>query len=175
MGTERIRRVVDGFKLFASHEVGAATQVDVHAVLEQSITLAGGALSPGIQLVRELQPVPPVWASEHGLGQIFLNLLINAAQALESRPAGPRIRVATGLSPDGQVWVEIQDNGPGIAPQHMKRLFEPFFTTKPAGKGAGLGLSICHGLITSFGGDIRVSSTPGQGTAFRVLLRHSEG
>lgn len=174
MGTERIRRVVQDVKLFAAREPQHVGPVDVRAVLEEAVTLASHSLGPRTQLVRALEPVPLVWATEHRLIQVFLNLLINAAQALESCTAEPRIRLATGLHEDGRVRVEIQDNGPGIAPQHMQHLFEPFFTTKPAGVGTGLGLSICHGIITALGGEILAESRPGQGATFRVLLPQAQ-
>jgi signal transduction histidine kinase len=101
---------------------------------------------------------------------VLLNLLINALHAVESGPAEPRIRVATGVQEDGRVKVEVQDNGRGIAPEHLGRIFEPFFTTKPVGVGTGLGLFICHGIISGFGGELSVESQPGQGATFRVLL-----
>jgi two-component system, NtrC family, sensor kinase len=174
MGTERIRRVVQDVKLFATREPLHAGAVDLRTVLEEAITLASHSLVPRIQLVRALEPVPAVWATEHRLIQVFLNLLINAAQALECGTAEPRIHLATGLHEDGRVRVEIQDNGPGIASQHLQHLFEPFFTTKPAGVGTGLGLSICQGIVTGLGGEILVESSPGQGATFRVLLPQAQ-
>jgi signal transduction histidine kinase len=102
---------------------------------------------------------------------VFLNLLINAGQALRGSGPQPTLRLVTRLEADGQVVTEVQDNGPGIAPEHLPRIFEPFFTTKPVGEGTGLGLSICHGIVSALGGTITVESTPGGGTTFRVLLR----
>jgi signal transduction histidine kinase len=168
-GAERIGRIVQDVRLFARMEEPEREPVDVRMVVEQSISMAGQALRPGIQVVKELQEVPLVSGSEHGLGQVFLNLIVNAAQALGSAVPAPCIRVGTWRAED-QVVVEVRDNGCGIAPEHLGRLFEPFFTTKPVGTGTGLGLSICHGIVTRLGGDITVDSTLGQGTAFRVLL-----
>jgi signal transduction histidine kinase len=170
LGCERIRRLVHDVRLFARMGGGPTScLVDVRAALEEALAISSTSLPPSVQLTLELRPVPPVMADPHGLSQVFLNLLVNAAQALEGT-APPRIRVATGVHPDGRVLVEIQDNGQGILPEHLDRIFEPFFTTKPVGVGTGLGLSICHGIISSLGGELSVESQPGQGATFRVLL-----
>ena len=132
--------------------------------------MANLAQVPGLQVEKELCPVPSLLVDEHGLGQVCLNLLINALHAVAKGPSAPRIRVATGLHEDGRVRVEIQDNGRGISPEHLGRIFEPFFTTKPPGVGTGLGLFICHGIVTGFGGELSVESPHGQGATFRVLL-----
>jgi signal transduction histidine kinase len=131
--------------------------------------MAGEALRSGIRVVRDFQEVPLVLGSDHGLGQVFLNLIINATHALAGRPE-PSLHVGLRQGEDGRVEVEVRDNGCGISPEHLGRLFEPFFTTKPVGTGTGLGLSICHGIVTRLGGDITVDSVLGRGTAFRVLL-----
>jgi len=105
------------------------------------------------------------------IGQVLLNLLINALQAIEGsgRQEGGRIEVEGRLIGP---WVEIsvRDNGPGIKPEHRERLFDPFFTTKPVGEGTGLGLAICHGIISGHGGRIEVESRQGEGSCFRILL-----
>jgi signal transduction histidine kinase len=168
-GAERIQHIVRDVTQFARTNQVPQVPVDVRGVLEEALTVA--RLDPAFTVVRELGEVPPVWASPHSLGQVFLNLLINAGQALRDAGAQPTLRVGTHLAADGRVVVEVQDNGPGIAPEHLPRIFEPFFTTKPMGEGTGLGLSICHGIIAALGGSITVESTLGQGTTFRVLLR----
>ena len=100
------------------------------------------------------------------LNQVFLNLLINAAQAIESHGI---ITIRTGQ--EGQnVWVEIEDTGKGIKPEHLDRIFDPFFTTKPVGSGTGLGLSMSYGIVQKHGGSIEVKSEVGKGTVFRVVL-----
>jgi signal transduction histidine kinase len=168
-GCERIHRLVRDVRGF-SRTGSPPVPVDIEGVLEEAIAMANLAREPGLRIERELSPVPPILAEAHGLGQVFLNLLINALHAVAKRPAEPRIRVATGLQGDDRVWVEVQDNGCGIPPEHLSRIFEPFFTTKPPGVGTGLGLFICHGIITGFGGELSVQSQPGQGTTFRILL-----
>jgi signal transduction histidine kinase len=171
LGCERIQRLVQDVRLFARMG-GAGTRgpVDVCATVAESLAMARCSIGQDIRLVTELQPVPPVLADAHGLGQVFLNLLVNAAHALEGASQTPCIRVSTGVHEDGRVKVEVQDNGRGILPEHLGRIFEPFFTTKPVGVGTGLGLSICHGIISGLGGELTVESQPGQGATFRVLL-----
>jgi two-component system NtrC family sensor kinase len=169
-GAERIRRIVQNIKQFSRLDEAPRTRVDVHAVLEHALVEASPLLGPDVQLVRNFQAVPAVYASENGLQQVFLGLLANAAQALKESPQPPRLRVATYLQEDGRVAAEVQDNGKGIAPEHLSRIFEPFFTTKRLGSGTGLGLSVCYGLVIGLGGDITVDSSPGQGATFRVLL-----
>ena len=120
--------------------------------------------------MKAYQQVPSVDASEARLGQVFLNLLVNAAQALpEGRADQNEIRVAI-TSDHEHVRIAISDTGPGIDPTAMKRLFTPFYTTKPPGIGTGLGLSICHRLVTTFGGRIEVANNPDRGATFTVLL-----
>ena len=112
-----------------------------------------------------------VEANEARLGQVFLNLVVNAAQAIaEGRTEDNEIRISTSADPGCGVAVEIADTGPGMSAAMLGRLFTPFFTTKPVGMGTGLGLSICHRLITGFGGSIDVTSELGKGTTFRIVL-----
>jgi two-component system NtrC family sensor kinase len=169
-GCERIQRLVQDVRVFARVGSTSSTSVDVGAVMEEALAMASLAQVPGLRILRDLRPVPPAVGDEHGLGQVFLNLFINAAQAVQGGPSEPFIRMATSLHPDGRVRMEVQDNGHGILPENLSRIFEPFFTTKPVGVGTGLGLSICHGIISGLGGELSVESRPGQGTTFHVLL-----
>jgi CheY-like chemotaxis protein len=115
--------------------------------------------------------VSPVLGDEGRLGQVFLNLLLNAAQSIpEGAAESNEIRVTTRPDPDGGARIEVSDTGVGIDAQHLARIFDPFFTTKELGVGTGLGLSICHGVVTDLGGRIDVESVPGRGTTFRVIL-----
>src|ERR1019366_3468677 len=123
------------------------------------------------RLVKEYGDVPLVLATEARLGQVFLNILVNAAQALEVGDAAENvIRVRAATERDGQVVVQVSDTGPGIPPDILDRIFDPFFTTKPVGLGTGLGLWICQGIVTSLGGEITAESRPGEGATFRVVL-----
>jgi CheY-like chemotaxis protein len=110
--------------------------------------------------------------NESRLGQVFLNLLVNAAQAIpEGSVAQHTVTVAVRDGEPGWVIVEVSDTGSGIAAEHLSRIFEPFFTTKPLGLGTGLGLSVCHGIVVGLGGHIDVESRVGKGTTFRIRLR----
>jgi signal transduction histidine kinase len=111
--------------------------------------------------------LPQVECLPSQLNQVFMNMLVNAAHAIEGQGT---ITVRTGADSSGQVWVEIADSGRGIAPEHMNRIFDPFFTTKPVGKGTGLGLSLSYGIVQKHRGRIDVKSEPGLGTTFRVTL-----
>ncbi|WNG50116.1 response regulator [Archangium minus] len=174
LGAERIERIVQDVRIFARVDEPPRDPVDVRAVAELSISMASEALRSGVRLIKDFHEVPRVLGSEHGLGQVFLNLIVNAAHALRGRE-DPFIRLGVLRRSDGRVAVEVQDNGCGIPAENLSRLFEPFFTTKPVGTGTGLGLSICHGIVTRLGGDITVHSAPGQGTTFRVVLPAAPG
>jgi two-component system NtrC family sensor kinase len=122
-------------------------------------------------LRRELAPaVAPVLANEGQIRQVFLSLLLNALEATPGHGALTVRTLAQDESDGPKVAVEFQDQGTGIAPEHLPRIFEPFFTTKAAGKGTGLGLAICQGIVTEHGGRIEVQSQPGAGSTFRVIL-----
>jgi two-component system NtrC family sensor kinase len=169
-GTARILRVVGDLKNFARDDDPSQGAADVARVLEGAISLANPELKYRACLVKQLSEVPLVRGSEARLGQVFLNLLINAAQAIpEGAPDKNRVEVRL-RQDDGKVLVEIQDTGTGIPPEILERIFDPFFSTKPRGIGTGLGLSICKDILTRIGGDISVESTMGQGSCFRVSL-----
>jgi PAS domain S-box-containing protein len=170
-GGTRVREIVRDLKTFSRADDQAREVLDVPRVLRSTLTLASNEIRARARLDLQLGPTPPVLASEHRLGQVFLNLLINAAQAIpEGRPAGHAVRVVSGAARDGRALVEVSDDGVGIPAEIRGRIFDPFFTTKPVGVGTGLGLSICHGIVTALGGEIQVESEPGRGSTFRVLL-----
>jgi CheY-like chemotaxis protein len=123
------------------------------------------------RLVKEYDNVPLVLANPGQLGQVFLNLLLNAAHAIErEEPENNIIRVVTQKSANGEIVIEVSDTGKGIPPESQPRIFDPFFTTKPIGVGTGLGLSVCHGIVRSLGGTITVESEAQRGSTFRVVL-----
>ncbi len=170
-GGSRVREIVRDLKTFSRPVDEVREALDVRAVLQSAIGLASNELRHRARVVVEPGEVPRVAASEHRLGQVLLNLLINAAQAIpEGRIAENVVRVATSTAPDGRALIEISDTGEGIPPEVLPRIFDPFFTTKPVGVGTGLGLSICHGIVTQLGGEISVESAPGKGSTFRVHL-----
>jgi CheY-like chemotaxis protein len=140
-------------------------------VMDVSIRMAFSAVRHRARLERDYQPVPLVEGNESRLGQVFLNLIVNAAQAIpEGDTRKHEVRVATYTDDAGNAVIEVGDTGVGIAPEMLPRIFDPFFTSKGPGQGVGLGLSISLGTVKSLGGDIQVASDPQQGTVFRVIL-----
>jgi PAS domain S-box-containing protein len=170
-GAERVRRIVKDLKIFSRVDEDKHTAVDVERVLESTLRMAWNEVRHRAQLVKDYQKIPLVEANESRLGQVFLNLIVNAAQAIEEGNASRNeIRVRTYEDAQGFVVVSVSDTGSGIPESMRARLFTPFVTTKPPGVGTGLGLSICHRIVTSLGGHISVDSEPGKGTEFRVML-----
>jgi signal transduction histidine kinase len=166
---DRVRHIVRDLRIFSRSEDDKRAQVDVEKVLESTLRMAANEIRHRARIVRRYAEVPPVDASEGRLGQVFLNLVVNAAQALpEGHADRNEIRVSTSCE-GAFARIEISDTGPGIPADVMKRLFTPFVTTKPQGVGTGLGLSICHRIITDFGGEILVNTSE-RGTTFTVLL-----
>ncbi|HYO67356.1 MAG TPA: ATP-binding protein [Archangium sp.] len=171
-GALRVRNIVRDLKSFSrQEEEERRSAVDVREPLGFSLKMAASELRHRAQLITKYEPVPLVHADASRLGQVFLNLLINAVQALpEENSAQNTLTVGVRLDASGRVAVNVSDTGAGIPPEVLARIFDPFFTTKPVGKGTGLGLSICHGIIRDLGGEISVRSEVGRGTTFTVLL-----
>jgi nitrogen-specific signal transduction histidine kinase/CheY-like chemotaxis protein len=170
-GAERVRAIVRDLRTFSRTDEEKVAPVDLEKALESAVNMAMSHIRSRAQLVRDFSPVPAVLADESRLGQVFLNLLVNAAHAIpEGAAEKNRITVRTLRGPAGEAIVEIEDTGRGIEPWKMERIFEPFWTDKPVGVGTGLGLSIVHGIVMALGGDITVRSEPGTGSVFRVTL-----
>jgi PAS domain S-box-containing protein len=174
-GVDRVSAIVRDLRTFARpvEDEEAPAAIDVVSVLETSIKMAANEIRHRAQVVESYAPGLPQ-ASGHSsrLGQVFLNLLINAAQAIpEGRAEHNEIRVRANPAPDGRhVVIEVEDTGVGIAASIVPRIFDPFFTTKAPGVGMGLGLAISHQSVCAMGGDITVTSKPGFGTTFRITL-----
>ncbi|MBC8071941.1 MAG: response regulator [Deltaproteobacteria bacterium] len=170
-GAVRVRDVARDLKVFSRGDDLRRTTVDVRDVLESSLRLAHTEIRHRAQLVRDYGEVPVVVANPSRLGQVFLNLAVNAAQALPDGDAQhQRIHIVTRFEPPERVIVEFRDSGHGIPASILPRIFDPFFTTKPVGVGSGLGLGICYRIIRELGGDIEVESREGEGATFRVSL-----
>jgi signal transduction histidine kinase len=170
-GAVRVRDVARDLKVFSRGDDLRRTTIDVREVLESSLRLAHTEIRHRAQLVREYGEVPAVVANPSRLGQVFLNLAVNAAQALPDGDAQHQhIHIVTRFEPPDRVIVEFRDSGHGIAAAILPRIFDPFFTTKPVGVGSGLGLGICYRIIRELGGDIEVESREGEGATFRVSL-----
>ena len=175
-GAARIRAVVRDLKSISRAEPRTRHAVDVRTTLAVSIDMARNEIRHRARLVVDLEDHLTVWADEGRLGQLFLNLLINAAQAIsEGSPESNQVRVGLRRHGEGEVSIEVSDSGVGISPEARSTIFDPWFTTKPDGVGTGLGLSICHAIVTELEGRIEVDSEPGKGTTFRVFLPSHEG
>ena len=169
-GTERVSRIVGDMKEQPSAHLADAS-IDVERALDTAIKMVHSQIEPSVTLTRERGDVPEVFASEPRLVQVFLNILLNAAQAMEQgAPLVKELHVATRMLGSKTIDVTFRDNGPGISDDHLPRLFEPFFTTKPIGTGTGLGLSISRRAVNQMGGRIWVESKVGVGTTFHVEL-----
>jgi PAS domain S-box-containing protein len=169
-GTHRIKDIARGLSTFSRIDKGACARVDLGYVIECAASMAQNEIKYRARLIKKLDRVPAVWASEGGLCQVFLNLLINAAHAIgEGYPHRNSITVRT-FEADGNVVAEVADTGSGIPPESLERVFDPFFTTKAAGTGSGLGLAISRNIVRGFGGEITVDSQPGAGARFIVRL-----
>lgn len=169
---QRCQRIVQHLTIFAQKQKAEKRIINVHDVLFSALDIRGDQLQMyQIKLITDLESRPlTVSADFQQLQQVILSLINNAQEALLSEQKPNReIRIVTRLQ-DDQAVIEISDNGRGISDEHQARLFEPFFTTKDFGKGMGLGLSICYGIIKEHGGDIRVSHAEGGGATFTVLL-----
>lgn len=170
-GAYRIKTIVRGLKTLSRAEEERRTVVSVKDVLELAISMAFSEIKHRARLVKDYGEAPSVDADEARLGQVFINLLVNAAHSI---PPGSmednQIRIVTSTDPTGRAVIEIHDTGAGIPANLMERIFDPLFTTKPVGIGTGLGLSICHSIIAGMGGEITVQSSVGKGSQFKVVL-----
>jgi two-component system, NtrC family, sensor kinase len=164
--TFRASEIVNNLLNFSRTGAAEAADVDVNRVVEETLALVAHPLKTSqIQVVKQLgETLPPVRGSANKLQQVFLNLFLNARDAM---PSGGMLEIRTGAH-NGSVEIEVADTGAGIAREHIHRIFDPFFTTKSNGRGTGLGLSVSYGIIKEHSGKIDVRSTPGKGTSFHV-------
>jgi PAS domain S-box-containing protein len=174
-GAGRLRAIVDDLRTFVRTPESDAGPADLEAVLRSCVGMAWSQIRYRARLEREVGPLPLVAGNPARLAQVFVNLLVNAAQAVGEGDAQSNvIRLAAQALPDGRVAVEVTDSGAGISAAVLPHIFEPFFTTKPANVGTGLGLSICRSIVQGLGGTIEVKSQPGRGSTFRVALPVAE-
>jgi PAS domain S-box-containing protein len=170
-GANRVRHIVRDLKVFSRGETEAKSRIDPRRVLDSCLNLARGEIRQRAEVVRRYEETAPVLANEARLGQVLLNLLVNAAHAIPEDDDRPhRIEVGTRSDAEGRVVIEVSDNGVGMREELRSRIFEPFFTTKTAGRGSGLGLSIARSIVVALGGSISVESEVGHGSTFRVVL-----
>lgn len=166
-GIDRVCKIVRDLKDFSRSDRGEVwVRADVHVGLESTLNIVSNQLKYKAQIVKTFADLPLIECLPSELNQVFLNILMNAGQAITERGI---ITVATGQSGD-KVWIAIGDDGEGIPADVLPRIFDPFFTTKPVGSGTGLGLSISYGIVAKHHGNIEITSVPGQGTLLRIEL-----
>ncbi len=171
-----VRQIVRDVKVFSRSIDERAGPVDVRQVLDSTVRMAWNEIRHRARLRKQYDAVPPVWTTDARLGQVFLNLLINAAQAIDiGHVDANQIHLSTRTDERGRALVEIADTGVGITAENLGRIFTPFFTTKPPGSGTGLGLSISQRIVKELGGELRLSSEPGRGTIATVALPAATG
>jgi two-component system NtrC family sensor kinase len=166
--TERCRDIVKSLLEFSRQSKEGTESVDLNEIARDTYALVGSqSLFFNVAVVMDLDPdLPRIMADRSQLQQVFMNLFVNAAQAMQEEG---RITVKSSYSrQDGHVVVRVSDTGHGIDKQHIARIFDPFFTTKEDGRGTGLGLSIAYGIVTQHGGTITVDSEQGKGTTFSM-------
>jgi two-component system, NtrC family, sensor kinase len=167
-GLSRVRQIVQDLKDFSRVETNQKwVWASLHQGIDSTLNIVANEIKYRADVHREYADLPDIECLPSELNQVFLNLLVNAAHAIG--PERGLIVVRSGYAED-RVWVEVEDNGCGIAAEHLARIFDPFFTTKPVGRGTGLGLSLAYGIVQKHSGRIDVRSEPGRGSCFRVTL-----
>jgi signal transduction histidine kinase len=170
-GAERVKKIVEGLTRFARVGKEQRERLDIHQTLESAVRMSAHAIREKATLRKRFKALGVVKGDETQMTQVFLNLLLNAVQAIPpDAPERHWIELRTENRGLSHVVVEVQDSGCGMNSATIERIFEPFFTTKALGIGTGLGLSICHGIVSAHGGQIEVHSAQGEGTTFRVVL-----
>lgn len=168
-GTNRVKQIVQDLKDFSrSDEADDWHWSDLHQGINSTLNIARNEIKYRAEVIKEYGELPQIQCIPAQLNQVFMNLLVNAAHAIEGHGT---ITIATGCdTTQNRAWVEVRDTGKGIEPESLKRIFDPFFTTKPVGQGTGLGLSLSYGIIEKHNGTLTVESEPGKGSIFRVTI-----
>ena len=170
-GAERVAAIVGNLKAFSrGDDERLPAACDLRPILEGVLNLAHNETLHRARVVKRFEPVPLVMANQARLGQVFLNLVLNAAQAIPDGHVEENVITVSTRAEDGHALVTVEDTGHGIAPEHLSRVFDPFFSTKDAGRGTGLGLFIAQGIVRELGGEIELDSSVGVGSKFRVRL-----
>jgi len=170
-GAERVRSVIKDLRTFSGSSEDKLETAKLESIVDFSLRMAANQIRYHAKLTTDFKPAPSVLVSENRLGQVILNLLINAAQAIpEGQADQNEIKVTLDTDASGRAVIEVTDTGAGIAPEILPRVFDPFFTTKPVGVGTGLGLSICRNIISNLKGDLTIESRVGYGTKVRITL-----
>jgi hemerythrin-like metal-binding protein len=165
-GLARVKRIIQDLRDFSHVDEANWQRANLEHCLDSTLNVAWNEIKYKAEVKKEYAGLPDIECMPSQLNQVFLNLLVNAAQAIADKGI---ITLRTGVK-DKEVWVEIADTGKGIPTEHLDQIFDPFFTTKPIGQGTGLGLSVSYGIVQKHGGHIEVHSEPGKGTSMRVYL-----
>ncbi|HLF98492.1 MAG TPA: bacteriohemerythrin [Methylococcaceae bacterium] len=165
-GATRAKKIVQDLRDFSRVDTQECEMFNLESGIDATLNIVNNELKYKARVVKEYGGIEPCECVGAQINQVFMNLLVNAAQAIETKGD---ITIRTGQSTE-EVWAEIADTGKGISPEHLTRIFEPFFTTKPVGKGTGLGLSVSYNIVQKHNGRLEVASEPGKGTTFRVCL-----
>ncbi len=165
-GLEQIAELVVGLKDFARLDRAMSEEVDLNDCIRSALLIARNHIKDKAEVVQQLGELPRIACAPSQINQVLLNLLTNAAQAIDG---SGRIQIRSWVDVEG-IHISLQDNGRGMPPEVMAKIFDPFFTTKPVGQGTGLGLSISYKIVQDHGGRIRVASEPGRGTRFLISL-----
>lgn len=168
-GVDRVKKIVQDLKDFSHTDEGKFLWSDLHQGIDSTLNIVANEIRYKADVIKEYGSIPQVECMLSQLNQVFMNLMVNAAHAMNSARRG-KIFIRSGAEGSEHVWVEIADDGCGIPPENMKRIFDPFFTTKPIGQGTGLGLSLSYGIVQKHNGRIEVTSEAGKGTCFRITL-----
>ncbi len=170
-GIARVKGIVQDLKDFSHVDEAEWQWTDLHRGLDSTLNIVNNEIKYKAKVIKEYGDLPSVECLASQINQVFMNLLVNAAHAIEEQGT---ITIRTGMQGENKVWVEISDTGSGISAENKKKIFDPFFTTKGVGKGTGLGLSLSYGIVHKHGGHISVDSEMGKGTRFRVSLPVSQ-
>lgn len=165
-GAVRVRDIVKGLKSFARLDEAEMKEADINEGIESTLKIVWNEIKYKCDVVKKLNPLPAIVCYPGQLNQVFMNLIVNAAQAIEKSGT---ITIESFVEAD-HIVLKFSDTGSGIKPENLEKLFNPFFTTKPVGKGTGLGLSVSYGIIEKHKGDISVESQLGVGTTFTIKL-----
>ena len=168
-GALRIKKIVSDLRTFSKQSESAVNLVDINQILESTLSIVWNEIKFKIAVVKDYQAKTQVFADSTQLSQVFLNLLINASQAI---PEKGTVTLSTSEDTDN-VYIKVSDTGPGIAPEILPKIFDPFFSTKKTG--SGLGLSVSYNIIKSHKGQIKAESAPGKGTTFTISLPKKQG
>jgi signal transduction histidine kinase len=166
-GAQRAKKIVQDLRDFSRIDAAEQALFDLEAGMDATLNIVNNEIKYKAEVIKEYGGIKPFACVGAQLNQVFMNLLINAAQAIEEFGT---ITIRTGYQDADQLWVEIADTGKGMNGETQSRIFDPFFTTKPVGKGTGLGLSLSYKIIKDHQGRIEVNSTPGHGAKFRIYL-----